>query len=87
MLSSLHNFSNIIIKNPQYNIYLIKTHNLYLPADDDPRRGHAIDPVLAQSVLTVHYTGCHGGGQRGRYDDSDDVQRAEDYCAYQTLKK
>ena len=58
--------------------YLVKADQFHLATDVDPGRADTEDAAFLESVLGVDGTDRHGGRQRGRHDDRDNVQGPQD---------
>lgn len=57
---------------------LVKADQIELTADVDPLWTDAENAELFEASLGVHDAGCHGGWQRRRHSDGDDVQGLND---------
>ena len=59
-------------------MHLVEADQVDLPTDVDPLGADAEDADLLEAALGVHDARRHGGGQRRRHGDGDDVQRLQD---------
>ena len=67
--------------------HLIKAYTLEFSAHIDGRRADTEDVLFLESGLSIDHADCHGSGQSGRNNDSDDVQGTQGHLTQQGLHK